>query len=159
MVAQRRSVWRKPNRLALATYSEARACSITIVTSNRLVAFDSAVWVDRCLAVLCKSSEKHDIAVLAYCFMPDHVHLLIHNEGKSSVIRFVKDFKQFTGYQYKKQTGIRLWHKSYYDHVLRRGEDVAVTANCIFRNPVRAGLVTEASSYPFSGSFEWGAPR
>jgi hypothetical protein len=39
---------------------------------------------------------------------------------------------------------------------LRSDEDVVVVARYIFGNPVRAGLVAEASQYPFSGSFVWG---
>jgi REP element-mobilizing transposase RayT len=87
--------------------------------------------------------------------MPDHIHFLVHNTGRSSIVSFVKEFKQLTGFYYKKCSGVQLWQKSYYDHFVRRDEDVVVVARYIFGNPVRAGLVAEASRYPFSGSFAW----
>lgn len=86
------------------------------------MAFSDPTWVNYCLDVLREVSCTHDVAILAYCFMPDHLHPLVHNKGNSSIIRFVKDLKKFTGYHYKKQTGRQLWHKSYHDHFVRSEE-------------------------------------
>jgi putative transposase len=156
VVAKHPPFQRKPIRLDLAVYREAYVCSLTLATDNRRRAFLSAAWVTFCLNVLRSVGAKHKMSVLAYCFMPDHVHLLVQNTGRSSIVSFVKEFKQLTGFYYKKRTGVHLWQKSYYDHFLRRDEDVVVVARYIFGNPVRAGLVVEASQYPFGGSFSWG---
>jgi putative transposase len=156
VVAKHPPFQRKPIRLDLAVYREAYVCSLTLATDNRRRAFLSAVWVSHCLSVLRNAAAKHKVAVLAYCFMPDHVHLLVHNTGRSSIVSFVREFKQMTGFCYKRRTGEQLWQRSYYDHFLRRDEDVVVVARYIFGNPFRAGLVAEASQYPFSGSFVWG---
>jgi putative transposase len=136
-------------------YRQVNVASLTLCTFERKQAFLSPSWVNYCLAVLQRISDKHNVSVLAYCFMPDHIHFLMHNAGRSSIVSFTKDFKQLTGFHYKRQTGAQLWQKSYYDHFLRRDEDVVVVARYIFGNPVRAGLVAEASRYPFSGSFAW----
>jgi len=67
-------------------------------------------------------------------------------------------FKQRSGYAYRRLTGDRevLWQKSYYDHVLRRDEDLSDAARYIWGNPVRAGLVDNARDYPYSGSLTIG---
>jgi len=66
------------------------------------------------------------------------------------------DFKQRTGYAFRQTNQPLRWQKSYYDHVLRREEDIAVVARYIIGNPVRARLVKGAGEYPFFGSFVWG---
>ncbi len=83
--------------------------------------------------------------------MPDHLHLLLDTED---CIKFIKNFKQITGYQFKTKTGLALWQKSYYDHILRKEEDLIGTVKYILNNPVRAGLTEKYLDYPHSGSFE-----
>lgn len=89
--------------------------------------------------------------VLAYCFMPDHLHLLVQGSDRSNLIDFMKRFKQLSGFGYKTEAGKQLWQKSYHDHIVRRDEDLEAVAQYIFENPCRAGLVDDLALYPFSG--------
>lgn len=66
----------------------------------------------------------------------------------------MKNFKQATGYYFKQQTGFNLWQKSYYDHILRKEEDIIGNMKYVLNNPARAGLVDEYLDYRFSGSLE-----
>ena len=88
--------------------------------------------------------------------MPDHVHLLLTGADDADLLRFVKDFKQRTGYAYRRANAKALWQKSYYDHVVRAEEDLRVVARYIVGNPVRAALAASPAGYPYSGSFVWG---
>ena len=63
----------------------------------------------------------------------------------------MKAFKQISGYRYRRSAMQPLWQKGYYDHALRREEDVNQVAEYIVYNPVRAGLVDSPDRYPFSG--------
>jgi len=83
--------------------------------------------------------------------MPDHVHLLVAGSSDSRLSEFMRIFKQLSSYEAKRTTGEGLWQISYYDHVLRREEDLAQLARYIWENPVRAGLVSKRSDYPHSG--------
>jgi len=83
--------------------------------------------------------------------MPDHLHLLVSGQDDSSLPDFVRHFKQLSGHRYKREYGARLWQISYYDHVLRKDEDLMVAARYIWDNAVRAGFVQDRSEYPFSG--------
>jgi len=83
--------------------------------------------------------------------MPDHLHLLVSGQDESSLPAFVRHFKQLSGHRYKREHGAQLWQISYYDHVLRRDEDLLAIARYIWDNPVRAGLAQDRSEYPFSG--------
>ena len=48
--------------------------------------------------------------------------------------------------------GARLWQDGYFDRLLRREEATCEVVGYIIGNPVRAGLCSDASRYPFSGS-------
>ena len=89
--------------------------------------------------------------MLAFVFMPDHLHLLLLGSETSSLPRFMKRFKQETGYLFRQQRGEALWQKGYHDHVLRREEDLGDVARYVAANPVRAGLVAGWAEYPFTG--------
>ena len=147
---------RKRNRLPLETYRGARAYFLTLSCARRGAVFTDARVVESYIGVLHSCSEKHGFAVLAYCFMPDHLHLLVEGGLESDLPPFVKDFKQQTAYAHRRSNSGLLWQKSYYDHILRAEEDVRDVACYIIANPVRKALVTVASDYPYSGSFVWG---
>jgi len=147
---------RKRNRLPLDSYADARAYFLTVGCASRRRVFTNQGTVAACLAQLDSSSKMHGYLVLAYCFMPDHLHLLVMGDDHTDLLRFVKDFKQRTGYAYRQTNAKPLWQKSYYDHVVRAEEDVREVARYIVANPVRAALVATPSDYPYSGSLVWG---
>ena len=99
------------------------------------------------------AAKRERFALLAYCFMPDHLPLLVEGtDVVSDLQRFVFSAKQSTGYAYRRQKRGRLWQEGYYDHVLRHDESIIAKARYILENPVRAGLVRAVDEYPFSGS-------
>ena len=89
---------------------------------------------------------------MSYCFMPDHLHLLLSGDKTSSLKDFMRAFKQKSSFHFKKTSGKALWQRSYYDHILRKEEDIREIALYIFRNPIRKGLVSRIRDYPFLGS-------
>jgi len=44
------------------------------------------------------------------------------------------------------------WQKDFYDHVIRKDNDIATHVRYILDNPVRRGLVSLWQEYPFKGS-------
>lgn len=109
--------------------------------------------VKESLKLIKNISLNYGFSIWAYCFMPEHLHLLI--EGKkedSNLKKFVPMLKQKTSYMYKKTTGGKLWQENYYEHVLRNDEDVKSVARYILENPVRKKLANDFTNYPFSGS-------
>lgn len=85
--------------------------------------------------------------------MPDHCHLLI--EGKttdSDLIRFMKDFKQKSGYWLSKNAAGIKWQKDFYDHILRRDEDIKKQVCYILENPIRKGFADNWKEFQFKGS-------
>jgi len=127
------------------------AYGLSLVTRARAARFTDLCVVQAVLNCLALSCARYGFSLQAYCFMPDHLHLLVSGQDESSLPAFVRHFKQLSGHRYKREHGAQLWQISYYDHVLRRDEDLLAIARYIWDNPVRAGLAQDRSEYPFSG--------
>ncbi len=145
---------RKQNRLPLPNYADTHVYLLTLACEKRRLEFNDAL-VTFCLEKLSAIAIKHKVGILAYCFMPDHLHLLAYAANPSFVPAFVRDFKQVTGFMFKARTGRTLWQKSYHDHILRSEESARRAAQYIAANPVRAGIVADPAEYPYTGSFVW----
>ena len=135
------------------SYLGTQRFSWTICTYLRRRYFIDSDVVSSALVHLSDTSTIYDVGVLAYCFMPDHVHLLIEGTGPASDSEaFVAAAKQRAGFWFRKTTGNRLWQKSSWDRALRDDEDTWTVMRYILANPVRAGIVSQPIDYPYSGS-------
>ena len=145
---------RAPNRLDASSYLGFREYFLTLCTDGRQKLFASPALVDALLATLRETCSDHHFAISAYCFMPDHLHLLAQAESKTCDLpAFVKSFKGRAAVA-ARRLGIRnLWQKGYCDHVVRDSESAGEIAWYIFLNPVRAGLASTVWEWPHSGSF------
>jgi REP-associated tyrosine transposase len=101
-----------------------------------------------------RSTAAHEaFAILAYCFMPDHVHLLVEGlQGESNLRQFAKMAKQRSGGAHQRRYGIGLWQKGYFERVVRDEVSAKEFVKYILDNPVRAGLATSPFAYPYVGS-------
>jgi putative transposase len=146
---------KKRIRLKSFDYKGLYAYSVTMCSYHKMQAFKNEGTVRMCLTVLEEWSQKCKFSVWAYCFMPDHLHLLVEgNDADSDFRTFVSQFKQKTGFLHKSSTSKRLWQVNYYEHVLRNEEDLRIAAEYIWENPVRKGLVEDCRKYRYSGSFK-----
>jgi putative transposase len=143
----------RPRRLDGFSYVGPHRYFLTFCAAARSEVFTASELVASMLSQISQSSASNSFAVFAYCFMPDHLHLLVEGmtEG-SDLIHFARDLKQRTGFHYKAASGYQLWQKGYYEHVLRADEATLQVARYIWANPVTAGLVREPAEYPYSGS-------
>jgi putative transposase len=146
---------RKPNRLSAASYRGQRAYFLTLCTAQRRKIFADSKLVNPLLCTLREKCSSHFFHLYAFCFMPDHLHLVLTGKNDlADLASLVKAFKGASTSVARKMHLNNLWQKGYYDHVLRDGESLDQAAWYIFLNPVRAGLVERAEEWPYSGSFE-----
>ena len=131
---------------------------LTFCVRDRRSVFVETSVVEDTLAQIQRTANEELFAVLAYCFMPDHVHLLVRGESDTSDLRrFVKSSKERSGRRFRKRHGERLWQEGYFERVLRNPADARECAEYIVNNPVRAGLVMNAIDYEYAGTTEWTA--
>jgi putative transposase len=145
------SWWRKRNRLERDLYRGPAMFSVSVTTWLRQPVFTDATEVDRYRRMLEDAARETGFKLLAYCFMPDHLHLLVEGLESSDLARFMKAFKQASSFDHKRRVGRPLWQRSFYDHVVRGPDDVQCAVEYILGNPVRAGLADNPGDYPFSG--------
>ena len=133
---------------------------ITICSNNKAHLFKDDIFINELIKALRDKSNIFRFKVWAFCFMPDHLHLLLEGIFPDSDLKmFVSSYKQYTGYLYKEKVKNKLWQPSYYDHILRKDDDILNIALYILDNPVRKNYVEHFLDYQFSGSFEFDRER
>ena len=89
-------------------------------------------------------------STLAFVVMPDHVHWLLTLRAAATLPSVVAGVKSFTARRINAVTGAagrRVWQDGFFDHAVRRDEDVRTIARYIVSNPLRAGLVSNLGDY------------
>ena len=149
---------RKKIRLGEYDYSESGAYFVTICTKNRQCILSEVVGggaLDAPRVELTSYGKILDdeiqksmriyqhIQIDKYVIMPNHVHMIINilynpngtsrapSRTNETIPAFVSMLKRFTN----KQCGEKIWHRSYYDHIIRTQHDYAQIWQYIDENP------------------------
>jgi putative transposase len=133
----------RPPRITGFAYLGVHQYALTLCTFERLRIFTQPLLVAAAHHEIARTCEEHAFIVLAYCFMPDHVHLVLEGTSDDSDLRAcLKRSRQRVAYVLRTRFGIpRTWQDGYFDHVLRASERTNVVVRYVLDNPVRAGLV------------------
>jgi REP element-mobilizing transposase RayT len=149
---------RKNIRLHPIHYRGRQWFFITLCCESRRPVFSNSKNAFDLIECLRTIAEKYRFGVHAYCAMPDHFHALVEGVApESDLLLFMRNFKQASSCEYSKEGGAPLWQKKFYDHILRPKDSPDAVSSYIWMNPVRKGLCTKTTQYPYSGSFteEW----
>jgi putative transposase len=139
----------RPRRLENFSYTGLHRYHVRVGTWDRQPHFSIATTVRLAIAHLLPIAESHWFAVHAYCFMPDHVHVLLCGTcAASNLPAFVGCWKQASGFEFSKREGGRLWQPGYFERVLREDEPDEIVARYIVGNPITGGLVQSLGEYP-----------
>jgi putative transposase len=103
-------------------------------------------------ALLFHDGDRYQI--IAWCLMPNHVHVLIRQKVGFRLGQIVHSWKSFTAKSINSRTGKtgRVWHPDYFDRFIRDERHLQPAIAYIEENPVKAGLVSVASDWPWSSS-------
>jgi putative transposase len=143
----------RPPRLSGFDYLGCHAYFLTICAENGATFARAPELADAVCVELLRTGTDYGFATIAYCLMPDHLHTLTDGlDDRADFRKCVSMVKQQTSFAYRQRHAERLWQEGYYDHVLRDGEPQIGVAAYIINNPIRAGLCTKVSDYPWLGS-------
>jgi putative transposase len=134
----------------------------TLVTYRRQTIFSS--WEARSLLVasIKKVQQYHPFENLAYCILPDHLHILWqmpeYDSSFSMRIGLVKRYftkyycKSFGALQPKTTSRLKrrestIWQRRFWEHYIRDQEDFNRHVNYIHYNPVKHGLVNRPADW------------
>ena len=127
--------------------------SLTWCCESREPLFTQQDRVDLVRDQILRACRESEFEVIADCYMPDHVHQLVHGRTRTADGRkFIKSAKQYSGFYFKKTFQQRLWQRYGVDKVFRDDDDIRPALRYIIENPVEAGLVAKVEDYPFIGS-------
>jgi REP element-mobilizing transposase RayT len=90
--------------------------------------------------------------LLAYCIMPNHVHLVLTGVHPvlHQVLGSVKQYSSRLINQQMGRTGQAFWHAESYDHIIRSQREYHHQVRYVVNNPVKAGLVPDWADWPFT---------
>jgi putative transposase len=142
-----------PGHLKSFDYTGPHRYSLTFCTNQRAQTFVEPSGVEIVLKQVLRAAADQRFEIIAYCFMPDHLHLLVEaRTDASNALRFISRAKQLSGYHYKQTFGQVLWQRYGFERVLRNDEQTLVVARYILENPLRRGMAARVEDYPFVGS-------
>jgi REP element-mobilizing transposase RayT len=92
--------------------------------------------------------------LLAWCIMPNHVHVVVEPMDGHTLSNIVKSWKSFTSRQVNAHLGRTgaFWEADYFDRYMRNEDHLMRTIEYVENNPVKAGLVKEATEWPWSSA-------
>jgi putative transposase len=129
---------------------------LTFCTNRKTRFFTDGGKVELVRAQILRAANECRFALTAYCFMPDHVHLIASGlAADADCKKFITRAKQYSGFNFKRQCGLALWQRYGFDRVIRDDMELACTVGYVVANPVRAGLVTHPLLYPHLGSTQF----
>ncbi len=92
--------------------------------------------------------------LLAWCIMPNHVHVLFEvfaNQSLSTIVQGWKSFTAKTSNKLLRRTG-HFWMEDYFDRFVRNDLQLISTVDYIEDNPVSAGLVARRDFWRWSSA-------
>src|SRR5262249_55613866 len=90
--------------------------------------------------------------LLAWCVMPNHVHVLVEMKDGFPLPQILHSWKSFTSSEANKILGRAgdFWQREYHDRFIRDDDHYRNTVAYIENNPVKAGLVKAAEDWRHS---------
>jgi putative transposase len=107
----------------------------------------------RYLGWLASYCRKHQVDILAYCLMANHVHLVAVPAQENSLECALKPLHMRHAQAINRRYGWsgHLWQGRFFSSPLDQAHLVAAV-RYVERNPVRAGIVRRAEAYPWSSA-------
>jgi putative transposase len=144
---------KRPRRLGNVIYQGRREYFLTFCTYQRRHLFTDQALIKVVAAQIVRAARVGGFDLIAYCFMPDHFHVLATGNDDSAALKpFVSRAKQLSAYHGRRVARAKIWQEGFYERIVREGELVDGLVRYILENPVRARLVAHPRDYPFIGS-------
>lgn len=137
--------------LLIGRYSEPyRIYHVTTVTEGRICYFKDFNCARLVIAEMRLCYEEKILQSLAWVLMPDHLHWVFQlgeSVPLSEAMKSVKARSSKAANLYLGRAG-QFWQRGFYDHALRKDEDLKKVCRYIIANPLRKNIVSHIGDYP-----------
>jgi putative transposase len=141
-------------RKYIRNYVEGGTYFFTIVTKNRNPLVQDLSLCELFIARVEKVKSLHPFNLVAYCILPDHVHLLVSlPEGVRDYSNIIKEVKRSVTTNIKKrldQPDLGGWQDRFCEHTNRCQRDMQTHYDYIHYNPVKHGYVESVDQWKWS---------
>ncbi|MCQ2462405.1 MAG: transposase [Clostridia bacterium] len=118
---------------------------------NKQKIFNELYDYKKALDLLIDCRNRNDFQLFAYCFMPNHIHILM-KEGSKPIGTALKSFgiRYATWYNAKYSRVGHLFQDRFKSESVEDEVYFCTVLRYILQNPVKAGLVSDVKDYQFS---------
>ena len=149
----RKMIRQRSHRLPRQYYRGRVLASFTACLQNREHLFQDKALVGNFVSILDWACRKNDCIAVLYCFMPDHLHLVMAGQSeRADLYQAMLDFKQHSGFLLHTTKPTSRWQKGFHDRIIWNEPELPEKLRYIAENPVRQGLVSCWFDYPFTNS-------
>ena len=139
--------------------SDPRAVKLSKLISAYEDASHGACWLrDERIASLVENALLHfdnqRYRLIAWCVMPNHVHVLVEVSESWSLASVVQSWKSYTAHVANRILGRSgdFWLREYFDRFIRDERHLSRAVLYIERNPVKAGLIHAPEEWTWSSA-------
>jgi putative transposase len=126
----------------------------TLVTFQRRKHFDTPNKLDRLHSTIMQVQRSKPFDLLAFCLLPDHIHLLITlPENDSDYSYRIREIKRLTTLWMKREVIANvdpIWQDKYWEHTIRDEKDLLRHFDYIHYNPVKHGFTNAFEGWKWS---------
>jgi REP element-mobilizing transposase RayT len=99
-----------------------------------------------------RAESDFEIAVGRYVILPHHLHFFVALPSNVKLADWVGTLKRILAQSVNVAgSSDPIWQRGFFDHILRSSESYLQKWNYVRENPVRAGLVSHANDWRYSG--------
>ena len=119
---------------------------------NKSYIFEKSEDIKYHIKTMYKLSAQHEIKIIAYCIMNNHVHMLIETDGIKELSKYMQRLNTtYAKYYNKKYNRVGyVFRDRYKSEGIYSEEQLYNCIKYIYDNPVKAGICNRPEEYPYS---------
>lgn len=119
---------------------------------NKQYIFDQSEDIKYYIKIMYELLKEHNIEIIAYCIMNNHVHILIKTEIVKELSKYMQCLNtRYAKYYNKKYNRVGyVFRDRYKSEGIYSEEHLYNCIQYIYNNPVKAGICLKAEEYPYS---------
>lgn len=136
-------------------------CAHVVTRGNgRATVFHSGGDYASFMQLMRDAQNRHPIDILAWCLMPNHVHLVVRPREDGDLSRWMHWLltTHVQRHRVRYKTTGRIWQGHYKSFPIQADGYLLAVLRYVERNPVRASLVSHAVLWPWSSAGERSLP-
>ncbi len=126
----------------------------TIVTNKRIHYFEPDRHKHLVNSRIKQTIETNNSSLLAYCILPDHIHLLMRLSEKTCQFSYhIRELKRLVTLDLRKELDLKhlqIWQDRFWEHTILDEKDLERHLDYIHFNPVKHGYIDDPIKWPWS---------